>query len=89
MEPRERLASIQERINTATANVQKITGRHESASKTLESVRQECRDNKIDPDKIDEVITSLEQRFDSDAKKLEQEIDKAEQELAPFLGETP
>jgi chromosome segregation ATPase len=88
MEPRERLANIQERITSATASVQKIKGRHESATKSLESVQQECRDNKIDPDKIDEVITSLEQRFTFDAEKLEQDIDKAEQELAPFRGET-
>lgn len=89
MDPKERLTKIQGRIASATATVQKIQGRHESATKSLEAVKKECRDNKIDPDKIDEVITGLEERFDSGASKLEQDIGKAEQELAPFLGDTP
>lgn len=87
MEPHERLEEIQRRAKEANAKVQKFKGKYEQAEAALESVRQECRDKKIDPDKIDTVIEKLEERFDEHASKLEKDIERTEKQLAPFLGE--
>jgi chromosome segregation ATPase len=87
MDPKQRIASIEKRLREANNNLSQIQGRYESAKENLASVEKECRDRKIDPDKIDEVIQTLEERLQKAATKLESDITNTEQALAPFLGE--
>ena len=88
MEPKQRIADIEKRLRDANSNLSQIKGRHESAQENVAAVESECRERKIDPDKIDEVISALKKRFDNQATKLETDLAQTEKDLAPFLGET-
>lgn len=88
MEPRERLAAIQKRVRSAKDKVSKVEGRYDAAKQTLADVEQECRDNKIPPEKIDTFIEQVEQRFETLAGDLETKLDEAEKQLKPFTGES-
>ncbi len=88
MDPKARLEKIQQRMDTSNAAVERTMGRLESARASLSSVREECKEKKIDPDKIDAVIEALSKRYETQASDLEADISKAEKELSPFLGET-
>lgn len=88
MDPKQRIANIEKRLREANNNLSQIQGRYESAKENVAAVEKECRDRKIDPDKIDEVLKTLEERLKKAAAKLEDDITNTERALAPFLGET-
>lgn len=87
MDPKQRIADIEKRLRGANQNLSQIKGRYESAQENVASVEAECRERKIEPDQIDDVITKLESRFEQQATKLEQDLDQTEKDLAPYLGE--
>lgn len=88
MDPKQQIADIEKRLREANKNLSQIKGRYESAQENVASIEAECRDRKIDPDKIDDVIKKLEARFEEQAAKLRSDLDQTEKDLAPFLGET-
>ncbi len=80
-------AALNRRADLA-AEVQRITGKLEAARKNLEEVEAACREKGVEPDKLDETIEKLTERYESDIEKLEQEVDAASQALAPYLKES-
>lgn len=87
VDPKQQIADIEKRLREANKNLSQIKGRYESAKENVAAVEAECRERKIDPEKIDDVIDKLEKRFEQQATKLTQDLDQTEKDLAPYLGE--
>jgi len=84
---RQRLDRVIKRRDRLQKDVQRVTGRLEAARQELDGLKQECRDKGIDPDKLDDAIKRLTERYDGAVKDLETRIQQSEQALAPFVGE--
>jgi len=82
-----RLEAATKKRSTLEAQVQRIQGKLEAAQKALSSVEDECRRKGVEPDKLDETITTLTERFRQEVEALEKRIAEAETALAPYLGE--
>lgn len=87
-ERKQRLAEAQARRDKIQRDVDRLRGRLDSAKAEKEKVEQECRDRKIDPDKLPEIRASLEEAFDKSLDTFEAELSKAEKEVQPFLETT-
>lgn len=85
-DPKARLESIRRRLSKVNADLQNLRGQYESASKAVAEIESECREKNIDPDRIDEIIEKLNEKFEHEASELEGMITKAEKDLAPYLG---
>ena len=83
-----RLAEATKKRDALDAECRRIEGRLEAAKSTVLTVEKECRDKGIDPDRIDEVITGLEQRYESLVQSMETDIASATAAIAPFAKET-
>ncbi len=68
------------------ANVQRLKGKLESAKASLATVEKDCRDRKIDPDNIDQVIERLEVNYTEAVDKIADQVAAANAALAPFLN---
>lgn len=79
------LAGLIQRRDQLRETVQRVKGRLDSARVELQSVEEECRKKKVVPEKIDEIITQLEQRLETEVKALTEQITLAETQVAPFL----
>lgn len=84
-----RLDAAVEQRNALEVDVRRLEGKLEAAEAALAAVEKECRDRNIDPDRIDEVITQLETRYESLVAQLEMEVAEASAALAPYMKETP
>ena len=82
-----RLEVATKKRGTLEAQVQRIQGKLEAAQKALSSVEDECRRKGVEPDKLDETIDALTERFRQDVEALEKRIAEAETALAPYLGD--
>ena len=77
-------AAVSKREKLA-AEAQRIAGRKEAAEKSLESVEQEIRDKKLDPETLDATIEKLETALAEEVSKLEEGIEAAQEDLSPYL----
>lgn len=82
-----RLEAATKKRSTLEAQVQRIQGKLEAAQKALSSVEDECRRKGVEPDKLDETIVALTERFRQEVESLEQRIADAETAIAPYLGD--
>jgi len=81
------LTALVQRRDTLRENIQRVRGRLDSARQELADTEAECRSKKVDPDKIDTVITQLEQRLETEVTDLSARLEQAEIQVAPFLEE--
>jgi chromosome segregation ATPase len=75
------------RRDAVERNRQRVQGRLDNARRTLEEVEGECRNRKVDPDRLDEAIQKLTQRYEDEVASLVAQVAQAEKELAPYLEE--
>ncbi|MBV6342953.1 hypothetical protein [Candidatus Magnetobacterium casense] len=85
---RQRLTDAVKRRDELIRNVERVQGRLDVARQELASVEAECRQKKVDPDKIGEVIRKLQERYETSVAGLEDRIRQGETALAPFLRES-
>ena len=69
--------------------VQRVSGRLDSARQTLKEVEDECLRRKVPPEKLDEAIAKLEERFDNAVADLKTNIEAAEAAVTPYVTEEP
>jgi len=65
--------------------IQKAKGRLESARKAVDSIVEECRENDVDPKKIDQTIEALERGIRDNLSVINEQLDQVEEGIAPFL----
>jgi chromosome segregation ATPase len=80
------LESVLKRRKTVRSEIERLKGRQEQAAATLKDLEDECRAKKIDPDKIDETLTQLEQRYATIVEELKRDTEEAEKALEPYVG---
>lgn len=80
------LEAVLARRKKVAEALERLRGRKEQAEANLAQIEQECRDKKIDPEKIDEIIQQLEDKLRDLIQKLDKDTQEAEQALAPFVG---
>lgn len=73
------------RRDAAQARLLQLQGRLEAAQERVASVRAECVERGVDPDKLDQVIQQLEERFDQELAEFERGVSLMERAMAPFL----
>lgn len=81
-----KLADLVQRRDSLRDNIHRVRGRLESAQTELRDVEEECRAKKIDPEKIDAVISQLDERLATEVRKLTDQIEAAEAQIQPFLS---
>lgn len=81
---RQRLQAALDRKEAAAASLQKLQGRLASAQERLETLRAECTRRGVDPDRIDETIALLEQRFATTMTDYESQVTLLETSLASY-----
>ena len=75
------------RRDAAQASVQTLQGRLDAAEERVASVKKECQDRGVAPEKLVQAIHQLEQRYDTELAAFENDIAEAEAKLAPFEQE--
>lgn len=80
------LEQVLKRRKTLAAEIERLKGRREQADATKKSLEEECRSKKIDPDKIDETLTKLEDTYSAIVEELKRDTEAAEQALTPYVG---
>lgn len=84
----ERFDAALKRRSKLASEIQRIQGKKEAAEATLKAAEEACRAKKIDPEKIDDKIKQLEDKYEELVSSLEKEVAEATQKLAPFLGDS-
>lgn len=84
----QRLDAALERRSDLEAKRQRLEGKLESARKNLSAVEAECREKGVDPDKLDDTITKLTDKYQSLIETLERAVEEADTALAPYLKES-
>lgn len=82
-----RLDAATKRRDTLSRGVQRIEGKLEAARSALKTLEADCRKKGVEPAEIDAVIDKLTTRYGELVDQIEQEIQVAEEALAPFLKE--
>lgn len=85
-ERKKKLDALIARRDTVSQNLQRVHGRLDSARKDLADIDAECRAKSLDPEKLEETLKDLLDKYDNDVRLFEDSIKKAEQDLAPFLN---
>jgi uncharacterized protein YfcZ (UPF0381/DUF406 family) len=80
------LEAVLARRKKVTEAVERLKGRKEQAEANLAQIEEECRAKKIDPEKIDDVIQQLEDKYKNLIEELDRDTQEAERALAPFVG---
>lgn len=81
-----RLDQAVKRRDELAAKRQRLLIRLEEADRALEELRAKCRSKNIDPDKLDELISTLEVSLEQSVMGLEAKLTEAEQALEPFTN---
>lgn len=66
----------------------RIAGRKDAAERSLLEIETEIRAKKLDPNTLDETIEKLEAAYALEVSTLEEAVDKAREELTPFMEPT-
>jgi chromosome segregation ATPase len=80
------LEDVRRRRKSVAETLERLKGRKEQAETSLAAVEEECRAKNIDPEKIDEIIEQLENKYREIVEALKKDTEAAEQALAPFVG---
>jgi chromosome segregation ATPase len=80
------LEQVLKRRKTVASEIERLKGRREQADATKQSLEDECRAKKIDPDKIEETLTKLEEKYSALVEELKRDTEAAEVALAPYVG---
>lgn len=86
MDPRDKLVNLSKRRERLQQDLDRYRGRLEEAQNNLRKAEQECRDRKIDPERVDEVITKLEKHYSGLVDEMETSLVQAETKLQQFTG---
>lgn len=68
------------------AKIQRLQGKKEAAEQAYQAARKACEDKNIDPDKIDELLKQLGEKYESLVSNMEEENARVEEQLKPFLN---
>ena len=82
----QKLEDVVQRRKKVAETLERLKGRKEQAEANLAAVEAECREKNIDPEKIDDIIGQLEQKYETLVNDLIRDTEEAEQKLAPFTG---
>lgn len=79
------LEAVLKRRKVVASEVERLKGRQEQAEATLKEIEDECRAKKIEPEKIDDTLAQLEQRYATIVEELKRDTEQAEKALAPYV----
>lgn len=68
-----------------SSDAARIAGRRDAAERALLDIENEIRAKNLDPDLLDQTIAKLESAYAQEVLTLEEAVDKARQELNPFM----
>jgi chromosome segregation ATPase len=80
------LEDVRQRRKKVADHLERLKGRKEQAEASLATVEEECRAKNIDPEKIDDIIKQLEDKYRGIVEELKKDTEAAERALAPFVG---
>ena len=83
----QRLDDAVQRRDNLLKKVERVRGRLQAARAELAAVEDDCKKKGIKPKQLAATIKKLDGRYETTMDKLETDIQDAEQEVAPFLGE--
>lgn len=72
------------RRDQALQRVQRLQGRLQAATEALELLEQQCRDKGIDPARLDEYISKLESRYESEMENFDSQVAQLELQLDKY-----
>ena len=84
----EQLEDVIRRRKRVTETLERLKGRKEQAQANLEAVEEECRAKNIDPEKIDDIIQQLEDKYRTIVEELTTDIAEAERKIKPYITGT-
>lgn len=84
----QQLENVVQRRKKVAETLERLKGRKEQAETNLAAIEEECRGKKIDPEKIDEIIQQLEDKYRGIVEELSQDTEEAERKIAPFVTGT-
>ncbi len=76
-----------EKRKALQSQVQRLQGRHEAAELAHEQAKKACRDKKIDPDNLDNLITQVVERYETLVAQVEAQNAEVEKSIEPFLNQ--
>lgn len=86
------MSDMDDRLNTALAlrtklagEAQRIAGKKEAAEKALSDVEQEIRSKNLDPNTLNQTLTTLTEAYEKAVENFEKDLEAAKQALAPYL----
>jgi archaellum component FlaC len=82
---KKKLDALVERRNKCLQDIQRVSGRLDLAKKDRDQVEAECRAKNVDPNKLDEIIQRLLEKFDTELSLLDTQLTQVEKDIAPFL----
>jgi predicted nuclease with TOPRIM domain len=83
-ETTDRLEAATARRREVASRTERIKGRLEEAQTNLAAVEQQCRDRKIDPDRIDEAVEKLHKRYEKAVSAIENDLSRVEDSIRPY-----
>jgi len=84
----QQLEDVVQRRTKVAETLERLKGRKEQAEQNLSDIEAECREKKIDPDKIDAIIQQLEDKYRGIVEELIKDTEEAERKIAPFVTGT-
>jgi len=81
----QRLQQAMQTRDQLAADVQRVEGRLDAARTTLSEVEEAIRDKGLDPAKLDSVLEDLQARYAEGVQTFEQDLEKAQLNLTPYL----
>ena len=84
-ERRAKLDAVIKRRDALKEAVQRAKGRKDAAEKELATVEEECKSRGISPDKLDDAIAKLTEKYDKEVQVLSDNVRKAEEAIKPFM----
>lgn len=84
----QQLEDVIQRRKKVTETLERLKGRKEQAEANLEAVEEECRAKNIDPEKIDDIIQQLEDKYRTIVEELTNDIEEAERKIEPYVTGT-
>lgn len=84
----QQLEAVVRRRKKVAEALERLKGRKEQAETNLAAVEKECRSKKIDPEKIDEIIQQLEDKYRGVVEEITRDTEEAERKIEPFMTGT-
>lgn len=84
----QQLEDVIRRRKKVAETLERLKGRKEQAQANLEAVEEECRAKNIDPEKIDDIIQQLEDKYRTIVEELTKDIAEAERKIEPYVTGT-